>query len=178
MSDYSVPQKVIHWLMAILISLDLFVAQKFGRVMEDWDRIDSRSDHATLGTIVAVLFVLRIIFRKRHGVADLPPTMAAWQIQAAKLGHWALYLVMGLLIVSGSITAMNASSPLFLFGQIDITIGRTNEDFFQTVRVVHEFATNAMIVLIVGHILAAAHHHFIAKDDSTGKMLRFWKTSR
>ena len=33
--DYSVGQKVVHWLMSILIVLDLFVAQKFGRVMED-----------------------------------------------------------------------------------------------------------------------------------------------
>ncbi len=178
MSDYSVTQKVIHWLMAILIGLDLFVAQKFGGIMEDWDRIDSRSDHATLGTIVAILFVLRIVFRKRHGVAAFPASMPDWQLKAAKFGHWALYFFMGVLMVSGAVTAINASSPLLLFGQLDITIGRLNEDFFKNVRVVHEFATNAMIALIAGHILAALYHHFIAKDDSTRRMLRFWKSDR
>ena len=178
MSDYSIPQKIIHWLMAFLICLDLFIAQKLGGLMEEWDRLESRSDHATVGTIVAVLFVLRIWFRGRHGAADLPSGMADWQIYAAKIGHWALYFFMGLLIASGLVTAMNAASPIALFGQVDVTIGRTDEDFFQTVRVVHEFATKAMIALIVVHVLAALYHQFVAKDDSTVKMLRFWSSSR
>jgi cytochrome b561 len=33
-SDYSVGQKVIHWIMAFFIILDIFVVQKFGGVME------------------------------------------------------------------------------------------------------------------------------------------------
>ena len=66
-SDYRVAQKVVHWLMAILIMLDLFIAQKFGGFMEDWDRFDSRTDHASVGTIVTILFVIRIYLRWKHG---------------------------------------------------------------------------------------------------------------
>ena len=57
MIDYLRAQKVIHWLMAIVIMLDLNVAQKFGGDMELWDRLESRVDHATAGLIVTFLSV-------------------------------------------------------------------------------------------------------------------------
>ena len=53
-SDYLISQKVIHWLMAFLIILDLNIAQKFGGEMELWDRLESRVDHATVGILVTV----------------------------------------------------------------------------------------------------------------------------
>ena len=56
MIDYLRAQKVIHWLMAIVIMLDLNVAQKFGGDMELWDRLESRVDHATAGLIVCLLY--------------------------------------------------------------------------------------------------------------------------
>jgi len=69
-------------------------------------------------------------------------------------------------------------------GQLDTLIEEiefqleTNEDLMQTIRPVHEFATNAMIVLIAIHVVAALQHHFVAKDRSTTKMLKFWKSER
>ena len=47
----------------------------------------------------------------------------------------------------------------------------------QTLRVVHEFSTNTVITLIVLHVLAALYHHFMVKDDSTVRMLRFWRSN-
>ena len=174
--DYRVGQKVIHWLMSILIILDLFVAQKFGRPMEEWDRLESRMDHASVGIIVTIAFIIRLYYRFRHGAPPLPEGMPDWQVWAAKAGHFLMYFFIGVLVLSGMATAVNAAAPLSLFGSLDITLGRSNEDIFQLIRPFHEFATNAVIVLIVIHVLAALHHHFIAKDDSTVKMLRFWRS--
>ena len=80
------------------------------------------------------------------------------------------------MLCSGIATAVNAASPIRLFGQFDITIGRSDEGFLQKIRPIHEFATNAVIFLIVLHIIAAIYHHFIAKDDSTVRMLKFWNS--
>ncbi|MDX1734047.1 MAG: cytochrome b [Halioglobus sp.] len=175
-ADYTVVQKVLHWLMALIICLDLFIAQKFGNVMEDWDRLESRSDHASVGTVVTALFIMRIFFRLRHGAAALPAGMSVWQIRAAHLAHFAMYFFIGLLIFSGIATAVNAAEPITLFGQFDITLGQAGEDLFQQIRPIHEFATNAVIALIVVHILAALYHQFIARDDSTVRMLKFWRS--
>ena len=116
MIDYYRIQKVIHWLMAIIIMLDLNVAQKFGGEMELLDRLDSRVDHATAGLIVTFLFILRLFIRYKYGAPALPSTMPHWQIIGAKIGHYGLYFLMGMLIVTGSLSANLTSDPILVFG--------------------------------------------------------------
>ncbi|MFT4518449.1 MAG: cytochrome b561 [Halioglobus sp.] len=174
--DYSKAQKIVHWLMAIMLILDLFIAQKFGDVMEDFDRLDSRIDHGSMGAIVGVLLIIRIALRLKHGAPQLPASMTAWQIKAAKLGHGLLYFLISFLVLSGLLTTANAASPVALFGVLDITIGQINEDKFQSIRVFHEYATNTLIALIVVHVLAAVYHWLIVKDQIMQRMLRFWRT--
>ena len=174
MIDYLRIQKIIHWLMSILIMLDLVIAQKFGGDMELWDRLESRVDHATAGMIVAFLFILRIILRYRYGAPSLPSTMPVWQTYMAKAGHYGLYFLMGLLIISGITTANFTTDPIIVFGIINLSSEVNNIEMFNLIRGVHEFATNAIIALISIHIIAALYHHFIAKDDTTKNMLKFW----
>ena len=174
--DYSVAQKIIHWIMALLIMMDLFVAQKLGNVMEEWDRLESRVDHGSLGTIIGVLFVARIFLRLRTGAPPLPQGMPDWQGRVAKAAHNTLYFLIGFLVLSGLATAINATPPIALFGVLDITLGQSTNSTFKFVRQFHEFATNAVIILIAGHIVAALHHHFVARDNATIRMLKFWRS--
>lgn len=175
--DYSKAQKIIHWLMAIIIMLDLNVAQKFGGDMELWDRLESRADHATAGMIVTFLFILRILLRYIYGAPKLPTTTPAWQIVSAKFGHYSLYFFMAGLIITGIAMASFASDPILVFG-FDLAYASHDQNTFHVIRGFHEFCTNAIIALIVVHILAAIYHHFFAKDDTTKKMLMFWKSQR
>ncbi len=154
--------------------LDLVIAQKFGGDMELLDRLESRVDHATAGMIVALLFILRIILRYRYGAPSLPSTMPVWQTYMAKAGHYGLYFLMGLLIISGITTANFTTDPIIVFGIINLSSEVNNIEMFNLIRGVHEFATNAIIALISIHIIAALYHHFIAKDDTTKNMLKFW----
>ena len=175
-TDYAVSQKVLHWLMALLIMLDLVVAQKFGDYMEQWDRLASRSDHASLGTILTLLFVIRIVIRLKHGAPPLSSEMTQWQTTLARWAHGLFYFLIGLLILSGIATAINAADPITLFGAWDITIGQVNEETFAALRPIHEFTTNALIALIVLHFIAALYHQFIIRDASTINMLKFWSS--
>ena len=172
--DYTVVQKVVHWLMALLIMLDLVVAQKFGDPMEQWDRLESRSDHATLGMIMTFLFLLRIALRWYYGAPPLPHGMSTWQVFAARWTHRLFYFLIALLIGSGLATGVNAADPITLFGSLDITIGQENEQTFAALRPIHEYTTNALILLISIHIIAALYHQFVARDASTLNMLKFW----
>ena len=43
--------------MALLIMLDLNIAQKFGGDMDTLDRLESRIDHSSMGLIIASLFI-------------------------------------------------------------------------------------------------------------------------
>jgi len=185
--DYAVIQKVIHWLMGIFIILDLFMAQKFGNFIGDdigffnfynESRFESRVGHATVGYILTTLFVLRVYFRQRNGGAELPKNMPNWQVRAAHAGHIGLYFLMAGLFLSGIATASLASQPIVIFGSFDAAFLVADESLFQSVRQIHELVTNLIIALILVHIVAALYHHFIVRDNTTVRMLRFWKSAK
>lgn len=176
-ADFSVGQKVLHWLIAIAIIFDLFVAQKFGGVMMEADRFESRSDHASLGTVVAVLFALRLYLRLKHGAPALPADLPGWQKQIAHLVHWVLYGLIGLLILSGIGSAITANSSVAPFGLFAYGDGIGNAATFDLIRSVHEVATKAIIALIVLHI-AAALYHLVSKHRAlTLRMMMFWRSA-
>lgn len=157
--------------------LDLFVAQKFDGVMEDWGRFESRSDHVSLGTLVAIFFAVRLYLRIKHGAPPLQTDLPAWQARLAQAAHWALYGLIGALVASGVAAAINANSPISPFGLFVCGDGMGNADLFAAIRAVHEWATQAIIVFILVHIGAALfrlaskpHRHL------TVRVLRFWRS--
>jgi cytochrome b561 len=174
-NDYAVAQKIVHWLMAFLIMVDLAVAQKFGGVMEDWDRFESRSDHAGAGTLITLMLILRLYLRWRYGAPALPVAMPVWQQKIAYAAHWLLYALIGLLIASGIIAAMAANSVIEPFGLFALNDGI--EGNFTQLRQVHEWVTWALIGLIGAHIIAALYHFLWLRDKVTQRMMRFWRSS-
>lgn len=177
-SDFTVGQKLLHWLIAIAIIMDLFIAQKFGGVMEDMDRFESRSDHASLGTIVAVLFAIRLYLRFKHGAPLLPSDLPVWQIRIAHFAHWALYGLIGLLILSGIGSAMNANSVVSPFGLFAYGDGSGGGSIYDAIRAVHDLATKAIIALIILHIVAAFYHLLSKHRDLTLRMMMFWRSGK
>lgn len=174
-SDYAITQKVLHWLMALLIMADLVVARRFGDELADWDRFASRSDHASVGMIVAVLLAIRLYFRWRYRAPALPETMPNWQQKLAYLAHWALYGLIGLLVVSGVIAAGAANSVIEPFGLFALNDGSSGN--FADLRQIHEAVIWAIMTLIAAHILAALVHLIWLRDNVTQSMLRFWRSS-
>ncbi|MEM9724317.1 MAG: cytochrome b [Pseudomonadota bacterium] len=177
-ADYTVMQKALHWLIGVAIMADLFIAQKFGGPMEEWDRFESRSDHASIGTVVAVLFVARMYLRLKHGAPPLPDDMTPWQRLLAHLAHWALYAAIAVLILTGMLSAVFANSSVEAFGVFAYGDGVGNIDVYSVTRLVHELTTKTIIALIVLHILAALYHLIIVRDGVTERMLRFWKSGK
>jgi cytochrome b561 len=94
----------------------------------------------------------------------------AWRKNLPVLWRWRTGLNHGV------ISALNATDPVMIFQSVALDIGNLDEDQFQFVRQFYEFFTYLMMALIGVHIVAAGYHHFVAKDDSTRRMLKFWQT--
>ena len=62
-----------------------------------------------------------------------------------------------------------ASDPIVVFG-LDLAFATNDQSNFHLIRDLHEFCTNAIILLIIVHIFAALYHHFFSRDDLTIKI--------
>jgi len=172
---YTIAQKVVHWLMALLLLMDLTVAQQFGGELQNAVRLENREGHVVVGTIILILLIIRIYLRRKHGAPALPASVPSWQRIAATATHHGFYVLLTVVVATGVFTALNATTAINWLGIFDIALlGNTSEEQFQSVRIFHELATKALIALIVVHIVAAIYHLFL-KDGITTSMLKFWK---
>ena len=170
-ADFLKSQKIIHWIMAIIIMLDLNIAQKFGGEMDILDRLESRIDHTSVGLFITFLFLLRVFLRYKYGSPGYPDSMSRWQVISAKVGHYGLYFLMGGLIVTGLLTARYATDTSLAFKTLNLTMGNGDLQIYNVIRFFHEVFTNLIIAFIAIHIFASMYHHFIAKSPTKFSLL-------
>jgi len=177
--DFSVWQKSIHWLMALLIMAMLIAGQNFNDPAKELaDRLWSRSQHGSGGIVLGVLLVIRILLRWRQGVPAAATTGPRWQRVLSKLSHLGLYAVMAALVGSGIAVAMYTthSMPLPVLGGFDISLaGNSSEELYRELRGYHALVTDIAIGFVALHVAAAFYHLFWVRDRLAQRMARFWR---
>lgn len=106
---YSIPQKALHWTMALLILFNLI----FSDGMEHWNRLMRRGEpitpddissaniHAYVGISILVLCLVRLSLRLVQGVPDAPAEEPPIAKLVAKVTHWAFYAIFLVMPLSG-----------------------------------------------------------------------------
>ena len=157
---YSLPQKLVHWLMAALMFFNLL----FPDGMNAWNRlvrkgetvtpevIASANIHAYVGVAILALAVIRLILRLTHGAPEEPAEEPAMFRLAARVAHWAFYALFFLLPISG---AMAYYGGVAAAGSL------------------HAGPIKALMwVLIVVHIAAVLVHQFYWKTNVATRMTK------
>ncbi len=108
-TGYSIPQKALHWTIALLILFNLI----FSDGMEHWNRLMRRGEpitpddiasaniHAYVGIAVLVLCLVRLCLRLVQGVPEAPADEPPIAKLVAKVTHWAFYAIFILMPMSG-----------------------------------------------------------------------------
>lgn len=107
---YSRVAILLHWAIAALIIANLVV----GFFMEGLTgtlRTNVVAFHLSSGYTVLGLTVLRVLWRLTHTPPPHPASMKPWERHAASLAHFALYLVMVLMPLSG-LAIISANPPI------------------------------------------------------------------
>ena len=102
-SRYSHVAIVLHWTMALLI-IGMLAAGKFMTSLSEDDplRFSLTQWHKSFGLCILFLTVVRILWRTTHRAPALPVKMRRWERVAAHCSHWAFYLLMIAMPVSGT----------------------------------------------------------------------------
>ncbi len=147
---------------------------------ENWTALQL---HLSIGVTIALLVVLRIIWRMMNTNPEPVPGTKKEHL-AAHLGHYALYAIMIFLVLTGYMGTGANTEYFFLF---DITkfentglfstmiqdgLGLSFAEFEKPLDFIHKDILGAWLawILIVGHAGAALYHHFIKKDQTLIRM--------
>jgi cytochrome b561 len=168
---YGLVSIALHWLMALLI----FGLYFLGEYMVDLDYYDpwyirAPDLHRSLGILVAVLLVLRLVWRRLN---PRPPAEGrAWERRIAACMHGLLYVLIGMAALSGYLISTGDGQGVPVFGLIEVPAlsdGFHNQE--DIAGRIHEFTTHALFLLALLHGLAALKHHFFDRDRTLRRML-------
>src|SRR5690606_31747046 len=162
----------LHWLMA----LGLLGTFSLGFYMEGLPfspaKLKFYAWHKWAGMVLLVLIVVRLAWRMAHRAPAPPPGMSRVSQYAAHAGHWALYALMLAIPVSGWLMSSALGVPVVWFGVWQLPDLVTKDPALgELLTDVHVILNYTLAVAVVGHVVAALHHHFIKKDTVLMRML-------
>ncbi|MQT14328.1 cytochrome b [Segnochrobactrum spirostomi] len=163
---YSITQRIFHWGMFLLFAV------QFGVV---WSIPDGGGDayasywqlHYSLGVVILIAGVARLIIRVAKGVPALPADMPRWQVAAARLNEAALYVIMIGMPILGWIAADTRGRSVTLFGlPLPAFVGPQERGTFlrSITGDAHELLGTVLLILVGLHVLGALYHGFIRRD--------------
>ena len=164
--------QVLHWSMALLIIFLLALGLYMVPLPLNALKLKLYGWHKEWGIVVLMLVVFRLLWRLSTFQPPYPSHMPTWQKWAASSVHFAFYLLMIAMPLSGWLLSSASGLPVSFFGWFvlpDLISGNEQSRYLLTE--VHKWLGYAFIAAICGHVGAALQHHFIDKDDILRRML-------
>ena len=178
---YTTVAIVLHWLIALAILSLLAIGLTMTRMPQGITAYKLFQLHKSIGITVLALSLLRLLWRLTHRPPPLPAGTKPLEALAAHGTHWAFYVLMIGMPLTG--WALVSSSPMnlptVLFGLVtlpdlprlgDLPDKKAVSDSFAAV---HSTGAWIMIALLVLHVGAALMHHVIRRDEVLHHMLPF-----
>ena len=174
--SYSIAARRFHWWTVLLvltqIPLGLYMAYR-GNVLDIWDGVTNAlySSHKSLGILIFLLVLARLLYRLSHGAPADEPTITWWQKAGGHFNHWALYLALLVVPVLGY-TGISLYPALDIFGLFSLPgVVAPNQGAAARVFYWHWVGAVAIVLLIGMHVGAALFHYVIRRD---GVLRRMW----
>ena len=169
---YPATSKLLHWLVAACVLTTAPVAIAMGKVGEGPLQNALYNFHKSLGILIFLLMILRLINRLVVGAPMPDPTIEPWQRTVSSAVHGSLYALLIAMPIVGYIanSAFGAPAPFFGLFNLPPIIGK-NEALSDQLFAIHRRAGFLVIILVGMHIGAALFHHFIRRDDVLRRML-------
>lgn len=175
---------ILHWSVGISIIMLAAIELLRGEIFPkgNYFREALKALHEPAGTVVFAVILLRLFWRSAHSSPAMPESMRDWEKLAARLTHYALYALMVAIPMTGiAYTLARGRSIDFGLFQIVYPLDQfIGKEAARTLKEVHEFLGQSVLVLAFLHAAAALWHHYIRKDDVLARMLSVQepKTSR
>jgi cytochrome b561/polyisoprenoid-binding protein YceI len=178
-TSYGSIARTLHWLTALLIlsaiPLGWFANQMpYATGEELAAKAQLFSLHKTVGITAFAVALIRILWAFTQTRPEPLHPDRTWETRTAELVHWALYLSLVIVPLSGWVhhAATDGFAPiLWPFGQ-DLPGVPTSETIAHVAGAMHWVFTKVLVASILFHIAGAVKHVVIDKDKTLARMTR------
>jgi cytochrome b561 len=170
--SYGPLAKTAHWLVAALVAVMFVLAWTFLLTPKGARHDQLVALHQSVGAIVLVVMLGRIVGRIRVRFPALPPSVTPAERYLARLVQISLYAALVIVPVSGWIFTNANGDEASFFGLFNLP-HLSDKDFAvrDFVWMFHKNGQYAILALLALHAAGALRHHFIKKDDVLRRML-------
>ena len=161
---FTVPQRLLHWLMAICILSMLFIG--VGMVSTVTPKyLTLVQIHKPLGIAILVLALIRLTLRIVYGAPALPADLPEPIKLAANLSQYIFYVLMIGMPLIGWAMLSAASYPVVLFGSVHLpSILPLRPSLHTLLWHAHYYLAFAFFAVILMHVSAILFHKLIRND--------------
>jgi len=156
----------LHWIVAI----GVFVMIGLGWYMTDIpkgtpDRALFYNLHKSIGVTLAIIVLVRVVWRWTHDPPPLPQGTPRWVVSASKLTHGLLYALLVLMPVAGFTASNFTKYGVTYFGLFKIgPFFAESKALYELFQGIHHAGADVLVIVLAVHIAAALKHLLIDKD--------------
>jgi cytochrome b561 len=161
-------QVTLHWLVVLLVFALFIVGKSMSGQPNDAEKLTPLALHMSIGILTLVVIVFRFVMRMRLPKPTHASTGNVFLDWVGKVVHYALYLLVFLMAVSGMSLSMQAGLVPIIFGGSGASLPTDFYDF--AARMLHGFIAPALFLLILLHVGAAFYHQLALKDNLLARM--------
>ncbi|MDE2054054.1 MAG: cytochrome b [Xanthomonadaceae bacterium] len=165
--------RAFHWLIAALIVAQGVIGLSMVQMGLTPAKVRVFALHKSIGITILALVLLRIAWRLTEKRPADPPAMPRWQVLAARAVHFALYVLILAIPLSGWWFNSASNAPLVWFGWFDVPslTGGYDPIWKPRALLVHQTLFWLLVTLLVAHVGAALWHHFRQRDEVLRRMV-------
>jgi cytochrome b561 len=178
---YALVQRLLHWLIVVLVVLALAAGGTIGYLGFDGLR-DAfgpagtdfiYTSHKTLGVLILGFMVLRLMARIGFGKPAYTQPLPAPQRIASEVVHGLFYVLLLAMPVLGWLATASGGFPVHLFTiELPGLIGR-NKELSEQLFLWHRYTAYGLMGLIVLHLAGAIYHWRVQRDEVMQRMSLF-----
>lgn len=174
-ATYPTLSRILHWLTAILIFTTLLVG--FTMVSSVAAYATLLAIHETLGAVILIVVVIRVVNRLTHRAPALPDTVSSLERIAVLASEFMLY---GLLVAQplvGWAMVSASGTPVVVFGSFHLpSITPVDPGLYSVLRETHSVLAYLFVAVIAAHVSAVLLHSITLSDGMLRRMtLHLWK---
>ena len=158
----------LHWITVALVVALWVIGQTGDLVPRGPLRTGVWSTHVVLGFLTAFALMTRVAWRAHFGRAP-PPADTGALYMIAKLTHYALYVLLGVVVVAGIVDASYRGFNVFGLWSVP-QFGSGDAATRHSINEWHELAANVLMLVAAVHALAALGHHYVWRDRLLDRM--------